>query len=271
MKIAFLYQNPRGFVFTVFLVALTAVAGFTGAQRCEAQVLYGSIVGNVLDPSQAAVPEATVTITHTDTGQSRTTTTSATGAYSFPTLPSGAYDIRVTKEGFQSYSRSGVNVSINAVTRVDVTLVSRLGHGIDTGDRRGGGTTNGPLRGPRRDRGAHAGEPAGPARAKLPATPAHDPGLQSAAQRPLGAFEPVAFAPVRGQRDRRGIEQRAHGRGHPVQHLAASYHRLRAGAGVHRDGGRSDEQFRRRARAGWRGGHQRPDQERHQRRSRLGV
>jgi hypothetical protein len=123
MKIGFLRQNPRGLVFAVSLVALAAVAGFTGAQRGEAQVLYGSVVGNVLDPSQAAVPEATVTITHTDTGQSRTTTTSATGAYSFPTLPSGTYDIRVTKEGFQSYSRSGVNVSINAVTRVDVTLL----------------------------------------------------------------------------------------------------------------------------------------------------
>ncbi len=95
---------------------------WAGVPRAEAQVLYGSIVGNVVDPTNAAVPDATVTVTHLETGVSRSATTGATGAYSFPTLPSGSYDLRITKDGFQTYTQSGVTVSINAVTRVDVTL-----------------------------------------------------------------------------------------------------------------------------------------------------
>src|SRR5688572_31299279 len=38
---------------------------------CEAQVLYGSIVGNVKDQSGASVPGATVMITRRDTNESR--------------------------------------------------------------------------------------------------------------------------------------------------------------------------------------------------------
>src|SRR5262249_47590760 len=53
---------------TVALAALLLL----GTQHAPAQVLYGSIVGNVTDSTQAAVPEATVTIIATNTGQSWT-------------------------------------------------------------------------------------------------------------------------------------------------------------------------------------------------------
>jgi hypothetical protein len=91
-------------------------------QQAATQVLYGSIVGNVTDPSEAAVPDATVTIIETNTGHSRTTTTNTAGAYSFPTVRSGTYEIRVTKSGFQAYTESNLQVTINNVTRVDVAL-----------------------------------------------------------------------------------------------------------------------------------------------------
>jgi hypothetical protein len=66
----------------------------------EAQVLYGSIVGNVRDASDAVVVGARVVITHTESKQSRAETTNVMGGYSFATLPPGTYDLRVTKEGF---------------------------------------------------------------------------------------------------------------------------------------------------------------------------
>ncbi len=112
-------RKGRGLLSALFLTVLLV---WGGAPSAQAQVLYGSIVGNVVDPSEAAVPDATVTVIHVETGVSRSTTTSATGAYSFPTLPTGTYEVRISKPGFQSYSRTGVPVTINNITRVDVTL-----------------------------------------------------------------------------------------------------------------------------------------------------
>lgn len=104
------------------LAVFVAVFLLMAAQTAEAQVLYGSITGNVVDPSQAAVPGATVTITHRESGQTRSALTNEAGIYSFPNVPSGTYDVRVSKEGFQTYTQSDVVVTINTVTRVDVAL-----------------------------------------------------------------------------------------------------------------------------------------------------
>jgi hypothetical protein len=86
------------------------------------QILYGSLVGNVKDASDAAVAGATVTITNTQTNQTRQTVTNDLGSYNLPTLEPGTYSLRVTKEGFSTHTQSDVLVSINTVTRVDVGL-----------------------------------------------------------------------------------------------------------------------------------------------------
>jgi hypothetical protein len=106
---------PALWLVTLLVLVLTGVPAY-------AQVLYGSIVGNVVDPSEAPVPGATVTVTQKETGLSRSTTTSELGSYSFPNLPAGTYEVRVSKSGFQTYTRSDVAVTINSVARVDVTL-----------------------------------------------------------------------------------------------------------------------------------------------------
>ena len=68
----------------VVAVALVAAA----VSPARAQVLYGSIVGNVTDASDAPVPGAPVTITHLESAQTREATTDARGATpSPPCLP----------------------------------------------------------------------------------------------------------------------------------------------------------------------------------------
>jgi len=91
-------------------------------QRSEAQLLYGSIVGNVKDPNGAAVAGATVTITHRETNQTRETATDDSGVYSFPTIQTGSYEVKVTAQGFKVFAKTGVTVTVNNLTRVDVTL-----------------------------------------------------------------------------------------------------------------------------------------------------
>src|SRR5262249_39609529 len=43
-------------------------------------------------------------------------------SYSLPTLDPGVYTVKVTREGFNTVSEMNVTVSINSVTRVDVSL-----------------------------------------------------------------------------------------------------------------------------------------------------
>ena len=70
----------------------------------DAQALYGSLVGNVVDETGAVVPGATVTITQRETNQTREQSTPENGAYSFPNLAPGTYDVVVTLTGFRSFS-----------------------------------------------------------------------------------------------------------------------------------------------------------------------
>ena len=88
----------------------------------SAQVLYGSIVGTATDSSGLAVPGATVKITQTETNQSRETTTSETGGYTFSNVAAGTYQIEVTLPGFQPFRSSDVTVRVNNAVRVDARL-----------------------------------------------------------------------------------------------------------------------------------------------------
>ena len=88
----------------------------------HAQVLYGSIVGNVKDKSNDAVTGATIKITHKETNQTRETVTNPDGSYNFSTVQTGTYIITVSKVGFKSFTRSNVDVTLNNITRSDISL-----------------------------------------------------------------------------------------------------------------------------------------------------
>jgi hypothetical protein len=90
--------------------------------NAQAQVLYGSIVGNVKDASGGAVPQAAITITNKETNLSREATTDETGSYNFLDVPTGTYAVKVSKTGFKTYERTVVTVSLNTTTRLDATL-----------------------------------------------------------------------------------------------------------------------------------------------------
>src|SRR5437762_6374722 len=99
----------------VILSCLGACLIFLGyeAPVASAQVLYGSIVGTVTDPTSAVVSKATVTVTNTSTGLSREAAADETGYYSISNLPQGTYDLSVSSAGFRPLTQKGVNVLIN--------------------------------------------------------------------------------------------------------------------------------------------------------------
>jgi hypothetical protein len=101
---------------------IAAVLAVTAAAVADGQALYGSLVGNVVDDTGATVPGATVAITHKETNQTREQPTSENGAYSFPNLAPGTYDVVVTLPGFKTFSSRDITVNIGAIVRVDARL-----------------------------------------------------------------------------------------------------------------------------------------------------
>ena len=79
----------------VKLAVLLAVFCLSGGVL-SAQVLYGSLVGNVTDPQQASVVKAAVNINNKATGFSLATTTDERGVYEIVNIPPGAYDVKIT-------------------------------------------------------------------------------------------------------------------------------------------------------------------------------
>ncbi len=100
---------------------LCLALSLSSAPAC-AQILYGGIVGNVTDKSDASVAGTPVVLTHVETGAVRTLTTNEAGIYSFPTLAPGSYTVSVRLNGFRPYSRTGVDIAAQATVRIDIKL-----------------------------------------------------------------------------------------------------------------------------------------------------
>ena len=94
----------------------------TGVHPASAQVLYGSIVGNVVDQKGSVVPGAAVIATNQNTGVAVNTTTNGVGEYNFVTLQAGTYSIKVTAAGFKAFERRDLVVEANNIMRTDVKL-----------------------------------------------------------------------------------------------------------------------------------------------------
>ena len=106
-----------------FVGVMTALMAIFLSSLClQAQSVNGSIVGTVVDTSNAAVPAATVTITNVNTSVNRVFQTDANGYYSVPDLPPGAYKVSVQKAGFATAEHTGITLFVDSTQRVDVTL-----------------------------------------------------------------------------------------------------------------------------------------------------
>src|SRR5687768_17232540 len=101
---------------------LAAAFLFAAATPAAAQVLYGSLTGNVTDPSGAAVPQVKVEATNNATGVSRSSLTDNSGAYSFNDLQPGIYKVAYQAVAFRPVVQETVQILANNIRRVDVQL-----------------------------------------------------------------------------------------------------------------------------------------------------
>ncbi|HEX5604021.1 MAG TPA: TonB-dependent receptor [Pyrinomonadaceae bacterium] len=109
-------RRPAPYLAPLFLAVLLVPA------VTWAQVLYGSLVGNVTDPNGAAVSGAKVELTNVATGDVRTIMTDDRGAYSLNDLQVGVYKIAISRSSFKTTVKEGVRIDANKTYRFDAQL-----------------------------------------------------------------------------------------------------------------------------------------------------
>src|SRR2546430_5354643 len=99
----------------VVLIALPTCLSF-------AQTSTATILGVVRDASGALIPGVSITVKHTESGQTRTVVSSERGGYNVPLLSVGAYEITTIMPGFKQALRTGINLVVGQEAVVDLTL-----------------------------------------------------------------------------------------------------------------------------------------------------
>jgi hypothetical protein len=83
---------------------------------------FGVIVGTVTDPSQAAVPDVSLTVTNTQTGIARQLKTDQAGEYRVPSLMPGTYSVKAEHAGFQIAEVGGVILPVAQTVTVNIVM-----------------------------------------------------------------------------------------------------------------------------------------------------
>ncbi len=101
----------------IFMAATLVSSAFA-----QADANKGQIVGNVLDPNGALVPNAAVKLRNVATGFSRDLVTNGAGLYRAISLDPGSYDMTVGATGFADQKLTGIVVSVGSAVTLNVTL-----------------------------------------------------------------------------------------------------------------------------------------------------
>jgi outer membrane receptor protein involved in Fe transport len=99
----------------IFLAVLSAgiLTGQTGTS---------SIRGTVYDPKEAVVAGVTVTLTNIATSESRTTTTTELGLYSFMLLPPATYRLEAQARGFKRFAQESIQLDVGLAAAIPIRL-----------------------------------------------------------------------------------------------------------------------------------------------------
>ena len=112
-------------LFLVVPVALAPVGAMAQqpapAPSAGATAASATVHGMVVDPDDALIPGATVTLTPAS-GRTQSTTSKSDGTYSVRGLAAGTYSVTVSATGFANFTKQAVRVAAGANVNVDVTM-----------------------------------------------------------------------------------------------------------------------------------------------------
>jgi hypothetical protein len=107
---------------TLYLITLTVFSSSPESILHAQAVGGGQIQGTIADTNGAVVVGAQVEASQTESGLKRAVVSGADGGYNLPNLPVGPYQLRVTRDGFNSYVQSGIVILVGNNLRIDVKL-----------------------------------------------------------------------------------------------------------------------------------------------------
>ena len=102
--------------------ALVLALILPAAALAQSQATTGVIEGTVRDESGASIPGATVSFRNTATNFERSAESDADGRFRGLLLPLGPYRVTVTKSGFGTHVREGLDLQVGQTINLPVTL-----------------------------------------------------------------------------------------------------------------------------------------------------
>ncbi len=100
--------------------SILTVLSFNPAQAQS--VANAQISGVVTDPSGAAIPDAKIIATQTDTNAVRTTQSGSDGAFTLPGLAIGPYKVQAEAKGFTTYEQTGIILQVGESPKINIAL-----------------------------------------------------------------------------------------------------------------------------------------------------
>ena len=95
-----------------FLILLALLCCMVAVPAMAQSASTATIVGQVVDPQGAVVPDAKVTATNQATGVGRSANTTSSGNYTIPNLAPGSYTVKVDAKGFSSGSVKDIALNL---------------------------------------------------------------------------------------------------------------------------------------------------------------
>jgi len=112
---------------TLFLLIFTLAVGVA-----QAQILTGSITGEVVDATGAAIPGAVAKAVDLATNHEYTATTNPNGEFTIEQVPFGFYHVTVQAKGFSTAIVDRVQVNVSQVSHLNLKLaVASIGEAIE--------------------------------------------------------------------------------------------------------------------------------------------
>ena len=101
-----------------YLLGLCLLSGLAAGQG----ETTSAIAGQVVDQSNAGIPNTAVTIRNAENGLKRSVTADTAGRFNFPQLKPGIYRVSVEADGFETQQRDSVTAGLGQTQTVNFTL-----------------------------------------------------------------------------------------------------------------------------------------------------